>query len=609
MGLLSSFFGRKNNNASEQETPIFQKHGYAYAERTRVSKEVLEGLKGRYIAFDVETTGLSAYTDRIVEVGAVVFEKGVIVNRYSSLVNPGIQISDAASRVNHITNDMLKSAPQEDTVYPELINFLGDSLQGNTLICAHNAKFDMDFLCEAFRRLGYDANIRYVDTLSLSRSNLKLDDYKQNTVAIHYGIENENAHRAVSDAEVCGRILWELLKIQEKAIEEQEKKLERKQEERKLSEEEKEVCAVIQDAISKRGGDSQWIRFYRNSGGYVDIRNFYTFLKFKIASKGKYIIIPNDIEIPVELPIEKCSMSEGGTDNKRVYFNSPFSITFLGDYFFSAYENAEESRRYYFRGNIDKETEIVQYKMDTTGISDEDAMGLLQRAENKEYCELPVRIDSVKNISREDVIVNAVHNRCPLSEINNYGDLQKGFDVGFPFYESAEKLRKNGDIEASIVLYDKARSEGYDAPALYMSYAKAFRKLKDYDNEIAIVDEYFERNPEGQYGELEARRDKAVELLYNLQQTERALAEKAELKEQKKREKEAAKAAKAALPKELAGKSVLQMDDDGNIIKEYESVSLASREAGISPKSIRDAAKGVQKHAGGSVWRYKDSLE
>ena len=48
------------------------------------------------------------------------------------------------------------------------------------------------------------------------------------------------------------------------------------------------------------------------------------------------------------------------------------------------------------------------------------------------------------------------------------------------------------------------------------------------------------------------------------------------------------------------------MDDDGNIIKEFESVTLASKEAGVSPKSIRDAAKGVQKHAGGFVWKYKD---
>ena len=59
----------------------------------------------------------------------------------------------------------------------------------------------------------------------------------------------------------------------------------------------------------------------------------------------------------------------------------------------------------------------------------------------------------------------------------------------------------------------------------------------------------------------------------------------------------------------VAGRAIYQMDDEGNIIAEYISVSLASKTSGVNPKSIRDAAKGVQKHAGGFVWRYKDQIE
>ena len=606
MGFLDKIFGKKNNNP--QSASVFQRvfQGNVSATKTEVTADVLSALNIRYIAFDVETTGLSAYSDRIVELGAVVFEGGAIVNQYSTLVNPGISISASASQVNHITNEMLRSAPTEAQVYPSFVKFLGDALQGNTIICAHNAKFDMDFLSETLKRLGFNASIRYVDTLALSRKHLKLENYKQDTVAASFGIVNQNAHRAVTDAEVCGKILWELLKSQGEEIEKQAKKQEKALEAKKLSEEELEICAVIQDAILKRGGNSQWLRFYKNSGGYVDTSNLYSILKFKFASKGKYIIIPATIKTPSALPVEKCSVSEGGTNNVRLYFNSPFNIEFLGDYIFSAYKEADKSMQYYFKQVSGAKREAEASIASMTRIPDADVKRLIDQARNKSYDAVPQQIDTGRDIKREDVVVNAVHNRCPLNQIKNYGNFDKGFEAGFPLYESAEELRKAGDIEAAILLYDKARAVGYDAPALYTSYAKAFRKIKDYANEIVIVEEFMQRNPKAQYGELEARREKAIELLYDLQQAEKAKAEKEAEKAQKQKEKEAAKAKKDAEPKSSVGRAILQMDDDGNVIKEFESVTLASKEAGVSPKSIRDAAKGVQKHAGGFVWKYKD---
>ena len=304
----------------------------------------MDSLLKRYIAFDVETTGLSSFSDRIVELGAVVFENGQIISKYSTLVNPGCPIPLAASQVNHITNEMLANAPTESQVYPSFVNFLGDALQGNTIICAHNASFDMGFISSTLERLGYNGTIRYVDTLSLSRRRLSLENYKQDTVAKHYGFINMNSHRAVSDAEVCGKILWELLKEQDKAPKKQEPVMEI----RSLSDEELEVCAVIQDAIICRGGNSRWMGFHKNSNGYISVHNFYPFVKFKFVSKGQYIIIPSSIKTPAALPVEKCSVSEGGTNYVRLYFSTPFNIEFLGDYFFSAYKEMEASMNYYF---------------------------------------------------------------------------------------------------------------------------------------------------------------------------------------------------------------------------------------------------------------------
>lgn len=254
MGLLDKLFGRKKNNTKEQvvfqnaikenisknDTNFFQtdKRGFVSANKIQIDNCTLKALKQRYIAFDVETTGLSPYNDRIIELGAVLFENGIPVKKYGTLVNPMVNIPTAASEVNHITNQMIKDAPAEKEVYTNLIDFLGDALQEKTVICAHNAKFDMDFLSETLMRLGYNANIYYVDTLSLSRNLVKgLVNYKQYTVATHFELYNLNAHRAESDAEICGNILWELLEIMEK---EQEKK-KVAMEKHKPSEEEIEV--------------------------------------------------------------------------------------------------------------------------------------------------------------------------------------------------------------------------------------------------------------------------------------------------------------------------------------------------------------------------------
>ena len=113
-----------------------------------INRQTLQKLAQRYIAFDVETTGLSAQNDRIIELGAVIFEKGKIIDTFSSLVNPHQVIPYPVTMVNHITNEMLASAPEEKDIYPSFIDFMGNSLNGETLICAHNARFDTSFLKE-----------------------------------------------------------------------------------------------------------------------------------------------------------------------------------------------------------------------------------------------------------------------------------------------------------------------------------------------------------------------------------------------------------------------------------------------------------------------------
>lgn len=203
--------------------------GNALARRIKVDDVSIPSIRREFIAFDVETTGLNPAVDRIVEVGAVYFSNGKVVDRFSTLVNPGIPIPPTASAINHITNTMLLSAPSEADVYPKLVNFLGDALDCGIIMCAHNARFDFDFLCNTLSRLGIDGNIAYADTLRLAKNLIKnLPNYKQASLEHYFGLTNTSSHRADSDAENCGHILCQLIDLAEKTNQDERKRIEKK---------------------------------------------------------------------------------------------------------------------------------------------------------------------------------------------------------------------------------------------------------------------------------------------------------------------------------------------------------------------------------------------
>lgn len=132
---------------------------------------------------------------------------------------------------------------------------------------------------------------------------------------------------------------------------------------------------------------------------------------------------------------------------------------------------------------------------------------------------LKEKFGDVDTISTEEILINPIHNRVPLKEIRNLNNWDKGFDEGKPYWDKGEEERKASNFKEAIELFDLARYNGYNAPALYRSYTMVYRKLKDYDNEIAIIDEAIERLctekvnvNEIRLIELNERRAKAVEL-------------------------------------------------------------------------------------------------
>jgi len=162
-----------------------------------------------YIIVDFETTGSLAPIDRIIEVGAVIFSKGKIIDSFSSLVHPGRNIPPFITLLTGITPEMLKSAPPADLVIPRLMDLVGDRI-----FVAHNAKFDLTFLNYELERLGlpqYQGEV--LCTLNMARKLLKLPKRGLDSLAEFFGIEIVHRHRAVYDAEATALILGKMLRI------------------------------------------------------------------------------------------------------------------------------------------------------------------------------------------------------------------------------------------------------------------------------------------------------------------------------------------------------------------------------------------------------------
>ena len=130
--------------------------------KVKYDQDIKNQLEKRFIAFDVETTGLNPKEERIIELGAVLFENGQAVQKFNTLVNAEVEVSEFISNLIHITNEMLENQPREEKAYKMFQEFMKEALQG--------------------------------------------------TIAHYLHIKNENAHRAYDDAYVCGQILNHIVK-------------------------------------------------------------------------------------------------------------------------------------------------------------------------------------------------------------------------------------------------------------------------------------------------------------------------------------------------------------------------------------------------------------
>lgn len=161
-----------------------------------------------FIAFDTETTGTSIYNDSIIEIGAVRFKNGKAVEEFSTFVNSGQIIPEAATRVHGITNDMLDGAPDTESA----IELFTDFCQGDCLV-AHNAAFDVKFLSSAYNQYQVATpNGRIFDTYIMAKKiRSELLNHRLENLVKHYGIPASTFHRACADSQMCGQVFLMLL--------------------------------------------------------------------------------------------------------------------------------------------------------------------------------------------------------------------------------------------------------------------------------------------------------------------------------------------------------------------------------------------------------------
>lgn len=165
-----------------------------------------QSLDDTYVVFDLETTGFSAKSDKIIEIGAVKVQAGKIIDKFSTFVNPEIPIPFRIEQLTSINDNMVINAPKIEEILPKFMEFCKDCV-----MVAHNADFDMSFISANCERQGLPCDFTIIDTVAMSRYLIiGLGRYKLDSVAKALGIVLDHHHRAVDDAECTALIFLKL---------------------------------------------------------------------------------------------------------------------------------------------------------------------------------------------------------------------------------------------------------------------------------------------------------------------------------------------------------------------------------------------------------------
>ena len=161
-----------------------------------------------YVSIDLETTGLNPKRDRIIEIGAILVERGEIREEFSTFVNPGRKLEERITELTGIRDEDLAEAPELDEVFPKLLEFMGDFP-----LLGHSILFDYSFLKKAAvdRKLTFERSA--VDTLQIARKYLPDLPHRNLEYLCRYYEIPHHAHRALEDAKATDRLFRKLAEL------------------------------------------------------------------------------------------------------------------------------------------------------------------------------------------------------------------------------------------------------------------------------------------------------------------------------------------------------------------------------------------------------------
>ena len=159
------------------------------------------------VVYDFESTGLDTDNDFIIEIGAEKLVNFEVVEEFSFLIKPPIEISEQITKLTGISNEMVADQPTIANVLPKFFDFISGSV-----LVAHNADYDFRLMRAEASRLGYDLEWPCFCTLKMARELIhEIENRKLDTLASHYGLTFGSRHRSMGDVRVTSEILKKFL--------------------------------------------------------------------------------------------------------------------------------------------------------------------------------------------------------------------------------------------------------------------------------------------------------------------------------------------------------------------------------------------------------------
>ncbi len=322
-------------SASKGKYTKVQKRVPPYTHLTiKKSYSKVQNFPNDYIVFDLETTGFSPATDRIIEIGAIKYIGGVEKERFHSYINPECTIPRAASNVNHIYDTTVQNAPTIGNIFCDFLDFID-----NYTLIAHNSDFDMSFIqTNSYYITNKTIQNDVIDTLSLAREYLyELPNKKLETIKRHFNI-TVNSHNAIDDCIVTA-YLYQF--CQDKELSHYKYGVYSYSEDIELNDKEVEYLNKIIEICELNKINKSKLNIQKTSGlVHIFTKDLSVSIKFKLCGRLQYILL----NIPTEtfetmcttkLKYTESSASEGNTT--RLFIQNPEQLYKFTKYLLKTY--------------------------------------------------------------------------------------------------------------------------------------------------------------------------------------------------------------------------------------------------------------------------------